>query len=140
MTMVPAGSSEAPPQGLVTPIELGGSVHMPRIVATRPSEIALYGIWGHELQTLLGLSRPIALAVSAMLAGGFLGQLPYLCGVAQAIADKHLLDVTAVCMLAVAGGCLAGSLATGYFAIKGQREAQALKDHIQTRCTTPTVF
>ncbi|WP_271068868.1 hypothetical protein [Caulobacter sp. NIBR1757] len=104
-----------------------------QIFETRPDSITWHFIFDHELDKLVNISRPIALGLSTMLLGAFLGLLPSIADAVHLAVVHKPVGLFSLFLVAVGVGCLAGGGFCGFFALQGQSDANALRDLIKSR-------
>ena len=115
----------------------GENVKYPvQILETRPESITWHIIWDHELENLTNISRPIILGLATTFLGCFIGLVPASFDVFERASRLDPLSLGAISAVIAAGASLAFSIAFGFFAIRGQRDAWSIKNDIRTRRPT----
>lgn len=128
---VPTGTYRA--QGDVS----GGRLAGIAVLESGPENIKLHRIEDHELELMMNISRPIALAVSSATLGACLGLLPSVFAIVATVlkpASISLFDMVTVAICAV---CFALFVTTGIAAIQGHRQANRLLAAIRSRPLSP---
>lgn len=104
-----------------------------QLYETRPSGITYHWIWGHELEKLVNIARPVTLGLATLFAGGFIGLIPSLFEAFDRVGDGVALSPWALSLCMIAALCFAAAIACSVFAYKGQAAVQALCDDVRTR-------
>src|ERR1700691_5999480 len=101
-----------------------GRVSGIELLESRPRNITLHRIEDHELEMLMNISRPVALAVSTTSVGAFLGLLPSMQSTLASVNNHRPLSLFDLILVAIGAACLAVGMTTGVFAWRGQMQAR----------------
>jgi hypothetical protein len=123
---------ESPPPPPPPPPEAQGTPGV-SFYETEPDSITWHKIWDFELEGLVNIARPIVLGLSTTFLGAAIGLLPTVRDTFGKLKTPGALGDGDLVMLIVAGACLAGAIAFGFFAVRGQWDAHKLKTKIQGR-------
>jgi len=108
------------------------------LLESRPKNITLHRVEDHELEMLMNISRPVALAVSTTSIGAFLGLLPSIQLIIDLVdSQQHALSSFDLILVALDAACLATGVATGVFAWRGQMQARRTLAAIRARPLSP---
>jgi hypothetical protein len=118
----------------VAPVDTGSGRGI-AIVETSPESITLHRIEDSELEVLMNVARPYALAFSTMSAGGFLGLIPSIATIIEK-ADEGLKGSELI-TVGVGIACLVAALIFGTYAIRGLIDANRALARIRSRPKTP---
>lgn len=116
------------------PVSPGGGNTIP-VVQTSPEEITLHRIEDRELETMMGISRPYALAFGTMSVGAFLGLLPSVLAI-WGRADAGLSNVDLMILMIAGGSLVAAAVLCGY-AIRALVDANKALNKVRCRPKTP---
>jgi hypothetical protein len=107
------------------------------LLESRPQNITLHRIEDHELEMLMNISQPAALAVSTTSIGVFLGLLPSIQSIVSAASNHQALSSFNLILVALDAACLAVGVTTGVFAWRGQMQARRTLAAIRARPLSP---
>lgn len=100
---------------------------------TEPASITWHKIWDHELDSMTNIARPIVLGISTTLVGATLGLVPSFAAIAEKMGEGAAISSAEGAILMCFGACAAGAAAFGFFAIRGQLDAQKVKRDVRNR-------
>lgn len=121
------------PENSVPAIPEGESLLPFQLFETRPSSITWHWIWDHELEKLVNISRPITLGLATAFAGCFVGLLPSIFEAFDRVSGGEVLGLGSLVLCMVAAVCLAAGAVCGFFAYRGQVDAQTVCGTVRTR-------
>lgn len=128
--------TNSPPENSVAIVPKGETSLPFQLYQTRPSSITYHWIWDHELEKLVNISRPVTLGLATLFAGGFLGLLPSLFEAFDKVGEGTVLSLWGLALCMTAALCLAAAIACGFFAYRGQRDAEGICSGVRTRNLT----
>lgn len=122
------------PHNSVTSPSSGEDIRYPvQIYETRPESITWHIIWDHELDDITNISRPIILGLSTTFLGCFMGLIPSSLDVLDKVTNKLPISMAHVGAVAFTAISFAFSVALGFFALRGQQDADRIKQEIRSR-------
>lgn len=108
-----------------------------QLYSTHPSTLVYHWIWDYELGKLVNISRPITLGMAFLFAGAFLGLLPSLIAALEKIGKGAPLSPGDLFLCMLFAICMASALICGFFAYRGQRDAEEICADVRARNLSP---
>lgn len=131
--MTNSNNIESKPTDSMTPQALGAVMRPVQLKETRPKSITWHIIWDHELEGLTNISRPIVLGLSTTFLGALFGFTPDIFGLCTRLLSKQILTASDLFTCVASGCCATAAIIFGYFAIRGQVDAQKIKSGVRSR-------
>lgn len=108
-----------------------------QIFQTSQSHITCHTIFDYELDRLVNISRPLTVGVATLLIGAALGLLPSVLDIAELAKSGQITSLSKLFLLFVFGMSLAGGGVCGFFALRGQKDANDIRADVRARTAIP---
>lgn len=125
--MIPASNNA------IAPVTLGEGGLPFQVFQTSPSHITCHTIFDYELDRLVNISRPLTVGFATLLLGAALGLLPSVLETVDLTTSGRPIGTSKLVILLVFGMCFASGCVFGFFAMRGQKDADNIRAEVRAR-------